>query len=73
MLLGLLEAFLLGLTRLLLALHLEVVSCALVAVVPAEDAKRSGEQSAQGATPGTSRTEGSGQSIEPGVVHEGTP
>jgi hypothetical protein len=69
MLLGLLKALLFGVARLLLALGLEVVGQDVVAVVPAEDAERSCQEAPEGTTPGTYRTEGSGESIEPGSVH----
>src|SRR5688500_15546285 len=69
MLLGLLEALLFGRARLLFALGLEVVRGDLVAVMPAEDAERSGEQTAEGTAAGPSRTQGSGEPIETGTIH----
>src|SRR5687768_11966520 len=69
MFLGLLEALLLGLAGLLFAFGLEIVSRALVAVVPAEDPKRTGEQPTQGTTPRASQREGPRETIEGGSVH----
>jgi hypothetical protein len=69
MLLGLLETLLLGVAGLLLALGLEIVSCDLIAVTPAEQTERSGEQPTQGTATGARGREGLREAIEAGSIH----
>jgi hypothetical protein len=70
MLLGLLQALLFGLARLLLALGFEVVGGGIVGFAAAQQPERSGKQPAQGTTPGTDTAQRSGEGIEAVGVHD---
>src|SRR5687767_13380323 len=69
--LGLLEAFLLLLAGLLLALTGDVVGIGVIARLPTEQAQRTHEQTAEGTAAGPRIGEASGESIEPVSVHAG--
>jgi hypothetical protein len=68
-LLGPLEALLLGLARFLLARLAQVVSGRILHPWPAQQPEGARDQATQGTTPGASSTEDPGKGIETSLVH----